>query len=125
MKNITRKDKLLIIDDDAATQILFTEIFDNTRFQVLNSENGYKALEFLNKYTNSISLIFLDIRLPDYNGFHLLAKIRELSNDIPVISMTAAVTFSIKEQCKMAGFNANIFKPFDINKIVEFASLYG
>lgn len=75
--------KILIIEDDATIRSGLKYCLEYENFEVVEAI----GLDSLNKLDN-VSLILLDVNLPDINGFDLFKKIKELKN-IPIIFLTA------------------------------------
>ena len=75
--------KILIIEDDATIRSGLKYCLEYENFEVAEAI----GLDSLNKLDN-VSLILLDINLPDINGFDLFKKIKEMKN-IPIIFLTA------------------------------------
>ena len=75
--------KILIIEDDATIRSGLKYCLEYEKFEVIEA----MGLDGLNKLDN-VSLILLDINLPDINGFELFKKIKERKN-IPIIFLTA------------------------------------
>ena len=75
--------KILIIEDDATIRSGLKYCLEYENFEVAEAI----GLDSLNKLDN-VSLILLDINLPDINGFDLFKKIKEIKN-IPIIFLTA------------------------------------
>ena len=75
--------KILIIEDDATIRSGLKYCLEYEKFEVIEA----MGLDSLNKLDN-VSLILLDINLPDINGFDLFKKIKEIKN-IPIIFLTA------------------------------------
>lgn len=75
--------KILIIEDDATIRSGLKYCLEYEKFEVIEA----MGLDSLNKLDN-VSLILLDINLPDINGFDLFKKIKERKN-IPIIFLTA------------------------------------
>lgn len=81
---------MLIVDDSAMSRKVFSELFSE-RFETLLAENGSEATKILMKYGNAISLVLLDLLMPDSDGFDVLKKMHEIRDlaDIPVIVATS------------------------------------
>ena len=80
-------------------------------YQILEAEDGEKAIEVFEENRNKIKLILLDVMMPKLDGWSVLRKIRQESN-IPVIMLTARG----EEQDELFGFELGvdeyISKPF-------------
>lgn len=75
--------KILIVEDDATIRSGLKYCLEYEKFEVVEAI-GNDCLEKL----DNVSLILLDINLPDTNGFDLFKKIKEIKN-IPIIFLTA------------------------------------
>jgi DNA-binding response OmpR family regulator len=64
-------------------------------------------------------LIFLDVGLPEMNGFELCAKIRALPlhEKTPIIFITGMATFQNRVQSSLSGGNDFVGKPFNISEL--------
>jgi len=77
---------ILVIDDESGIRKLIRLFLERHHFQVLEAKNGQEGMELLAK--EPVSLIVLDLMLPDVYGMDLCKKIRETSN-VPIIMLTA------------------------------------
>jgi CheY-like chemotaxis protein len=66
-------------------------------------------------------VLVLDIGMPKYNGYALIAKIRSqpLTQDIPAVAVTAFATPTDRDTALSAGFHAHIGKPFDPEQLLR------
>lgn len=66
-------------------------------------------------------LIFLDIHVKPYNGFEMLAMLRQLHqfDNTPIVAMTASVMNEEIEQLRVAGFNGCLAKPIDMDSFPD------
>ena len=82
------------------------------------ARNGFEGLE-----ATKNNLVVSDIKMPGMDGFELLREIRPFGPDtagsIPVIAMTAFVTYADRARILNAGFQECLPKPFTPDKLVE------
>ncbi|MEM8781123.1 MAG: ATP-binding protein [Cyanobacteria bacterium P01_G01_bin.49] len=80
--------KILIVDDDEVDRMMVCRSLKKTgiRIKVIEQKNGIDAIECLKNET--FHCIFLDYRLPDYNGLSLVKKLQSLDIDTPIIILT-------------------------------------
>jgi len=112
--------EILIVDDNFSNLILITEILKPHNLKVVNSSNGFKALERIKK--RPPELIITDIKMPGMDGYELLNRVRELNlkNQPIVLGMSASVMKEDEQSIKKAGFSGFIPKPIDkINLLFE------
>jgi CheY-like chemotaxis protein len=83
------KKKILIIDDAEVNQMLLSRMLE--QYELVNACTGDQAFESLRANAGSLSLIILDLVLPDMNGLDLLRFIKadEELKDVPVVVMSA------------------------------------
>ena len=104
---------LLIIEDDSTIRSGLKYCLECEGFNVIEASLGSEALTKL----DGISLILLDINLPDINGFDLFNQIKSIK-DVPVIFLTANdLETSIVMGLDM-GADDYITKPFSVNELL-------
>ena len=90
---------------------MLRDFFTAKGYQILEAEDGEKAIEVFEENKNKIKLILLDVMMPKLDGWSVLRKIRQDSN-VPVIMLTARG----EEQDELFGFELGvdeyISKPF-------------
>ena len=113
---------LLIIDDDKDDQFFFKEMIKDIDSSIVcNAVNdGIKGCEYLKQYSNPPDLIFLDLNMPNMNGFDFLKVIDpEIIKKIPVIIYTTSNYEADMENAKQLGAKGFLTKP---NSLKELAS---
>jgi CheY-like chemotaxis protein len=112
---------ILFVEDDLSNKFLLELTFKNSLYNFQIAVNGRDALKKV--VENNFDIVFLDIQLPDMDGFEVAKKIRALEDpfkcNIPIISMSANEPFGddLKFQLKSAGITGYINKPFTEEEI--------
>ena len=83
--------KILIVDDEEAIQILYAEELTEEGYKVMTTSDGSRLLEIIGQ--ERPDLIVLDIVVGEYSGLDLLQDIRSTYCNLPVILCTAYSTF--------------------------------
>ncbi len=109
--------KILIVDDETNLRITFAAALEMMDHQILEAENGKKAIEMAKQHSPDI--IFMDVRMPQMNGVEAFKEIKKINPDIKVIMMTAYAVEDLLEEAVRLGAYTIIHKPFDIEKIAE------
>jgi CheY-like chemotaxis protein len=100
---------ILVIEDDEASAYYLEEILAETNIPVLIAATASEALEIMR--SNNICLIFMDIRLPDVDGYELTAQLRREGVIIPIIAQTAFVLPDDRHKALNCGCNDYLPKP--------------
>lgn len=116
--------KVLLAEDTEINAEVLKDLLELVHMQLDWAENGKKAVEmFSHSEEGTYVAIFMDIQMPEMNGYEASQAIRELSHPeaktIPIYAMTAnAFTESISDIFH-AGMNGHIEKPIDTAKVYE------
>jgi two-component system OmpR family response regulator len=81
--------KILIVDDDQKTRTLLKAYLEKNQYEVRLAHDGAAFLAEFQRYADELSLVILDVMLPDTDGFALCKTVRRKSN-VPIIMLTAS-----------------------------------
>ncbi|MFM2360775.1 MAG: hypothetical protein RLY16_2768 [Bacteroidota bacterium] len=118
--------KILIADDNDINLLLASTIMNNILPDALIIE-ARDGNEVLNQFVNHHpDIVFMDIQMPEMNGYEASQKIRALSfgKEVPIIALTAGTVSGEKERCIEAGMNDYISKPFVNGAIIDILKEY-
>ncbi|MDR0311879.1 MAG: response regulator, partial [Acidobacteriota bacterium] len=113
---------LLVEDVDINREILIT-MLEPTLIEIDSAENGKIAVEMFSKTPDKYDAIFMDVQMPEMDGYEATRTIRALdipnAPDIPIIAMTANVFREDIEKCLETGMNDHVGKPINIDEVLE------
>lgn len=116
-----RRKVILVADDYFINQELLKEMLSMMECDVDAAENGKEALTLYQE--KRYDLIFMDIQMPEMDGYEATRKIRELEKTldrrIPIVAVTASALVDDKQKCFAAGVDHYISKPFQMSDIQE------
>jgi DNA-binding NtrC family response regulator len=108
--------KVLIVDDERAIRRALKEILEYENCQVLEAENGKEGLEMIR--SNSLDVIFCDIKMPLLDGMELLDQIQNDGNEVPIVMISGHGSLETAVQAIKKGAFDFIEKPLDLNRIL-------
>ena len=110
---------IFVVEDDGDARDLLVTVLKASGARVTAADSFHSALEALQQFVPDA--LVLDIGMPKYNGYALIAKIRSrlATRDIPAVAVTAFATPTDRDTALSAGFQAHIGKPFDPEKLVR------
>jgi DNA-binding response OmpR family regulator len=111
------KDKrtVLVVDDEEKILKLVKSYLEINGYTALCAKNGREGMEFFEK--NPVSLILLDLMLPDFSGEEFCRKIREISK-IPIIMITAKIEEADIIHGLKIGADDYVTKPFSPRQLM-------
>jgi len=112
------EEKILIVEDDIVSLQFIQEILRPTNAELITAENGYKALDIFEQ-NKDISLVLMDIRLPDISGLEITKKMKQARPSLPIIAQTAYALKSDKKKSMEAGCTDYISKPINYNELLS------
>lgn len=108
MSNLT----ILVVDDEARMRKLIKDFLSQKGYNILEAEDGEKALNVYQENKDKIALILLDVMMPKLDGWSVLRQIRQQDELLPIVMLTARS----EEQDELFGFELGateyISKPF-------------
>ncbi|MBE6775556.1 MAG: response regulator transcription factor [Ruminococcaceae bacterium] len=110
-------EKILIVDDELAIAELISDSLEDEGFETVIKTDGRSAYEYINEHRNEISLITLDIMMPEISGVDLCKFIRG-TVDCPIIFVSAKGKTLDKVLGLEIGADDYISKPFVVDEFV-------
>jgi signal transduction histidine kinase/DNA-binding response OmpR family regulator len=132
---------ILLAEDIEINREIVVSLLEPTGISIDCAENGKEALDLFVKNPGKYGMIFMDVQMPEMDGYEATRRIRsfeaerrsvsnaspapresgeswESSSGIPIIAMTANVFREDVEKCLEAGMNGHVGKPLDIDEMM-------
>ena len=111
------KIKILLAEDDLELGFIIKDNLEEAGFEVINCPDGEIAWEYYQKKEPDICL--LDVNMPYRDGFSLAKKIRQKSDIVPILFLTAKSLEEDKLKGFAAGADDYIVKPFSMKELLS------
>ncbi|MCI9864493.1 sigma-54-dependent Fis family transcriptional regulator [Rhizobium skierniewicense] len=109
--------QVLVIDDDPVQRRLLRQAVERYGHHPILAENGRVGLELLKQHSGDISVIVLDLMMPEMDGLSFLKAVGELGTDVPVIVQTGQGGIDTVVQAMRAGAFDFVVKPVSPERI--------
>ncbi|MDQ8202687.1 response regulator [Pelagicoccus sp. SDUM812003] len=111
---------ILVVEDNELVRTFLMATFEKLGYVARQAESGAQALSLSDE--QAFDAIFMDVRMPDLDGFETAEMIRDkqLDSGKPrpyVAAITASVTGDVERRCEEAGFSALLAKPIEIEDL--------
>ncbi len=107
---------VLVVDDDVAVGSVLAALLKQDGFEATFVPNAQVALATLEK--RPFDLVMSDVRMPGMDGFQLLATLKRLMPEVPVVLLTAHGTVSMAVDAMKAGAVDFVLKPFAKDEVL-------
>jgi signal transduction histidine kinase/CheY-like chemotaxis protein len=129
--------KLLLAEDVDINREIVMTLLEPTGLAIDCAENGLEAVKLFKQSPNSYDMIFMDVQMPEMDGYEATRQIRafeaeqkpvhavasetyrDVPKQVPIIAMTANVFKEDIEHCLEAGMNGHVGKPLDLHDVMD------
>ncbi len=108
--------RILVVEDHEVNQQLFQTILEKLGHRVFLAGDGLQAVETAEQA--EFDLIFMDIQMPNMNGYDATRKLREMGVQTPIIAVTASALQEEQKKAIASGMNHCLTKPFKKKDLV-------
>jgi CheY-like chemotaxis protein len=116
--------RILLAEDNVINRAVATGVLEKQGHLLVHAGNGLEVLRALE--AQSFDLIFMDVQMPEMDGFQATDRIREMETvsggHVPIVAMTAHAMAGDRERCLAAGMDDYIAKPLrkeDVFRVLE------
>ena len=113
---------ILLAEDIEVNREIVLALLEPTCLNVDCAESGMQALNLFKAAPEKYDLIFMDIQMPEMDGFEATRSIRGLdipqAKTIPIIAMTANVFREDIDKCFAVGMNGHVGKPISFGEVI-------
>jgi signal transduction histidine kinase/ActR/RegA family two-component response regulator len=115
--------RILLAEDVEINREIVISVLEPLGLEIDEAENGREACEKFAANPAAYDLIFMDIHMPEMDGYEAARLIRAKEAElgapgIPIIAMTANVFKEDVERCLAAGMNGHLGKPLDFDEVM-------
>lgn len=104
--------EILIVDDQPGIRLLLNEVFKKEGYNTHLAANGLDALKIAE--ATALDCALLDMKIPGMDGLEILARLKKMQPDLPVVMMTAYVEQHMIDSATELGVAKYFTKPFNI-----------
>ena len=114
------ENRILIVDDTEMNRSMLADMLSD-EYQIIEASNGREAVALLEAQDSAVSLVLLDIVMPEMDGFEVLAMMNKKGwiERIPVITISSETSSSYIDHAYDLGATDYISRPFDEKTVVR------
>ena len=113
---------VLVAEDNPSNQQLIDILLKQMGLTVTLVDTGRKTIDAAT--TQSFDLIFMDMQMPDINGYQATRTLRQKGFTVPIVALTAHAMEKDRRLCLSAGCDQHLAKPLSQDRLSEVLSIY-
>ena len=117
--------KALVVDDDVRNIFALSSLLERHGMQVTTATAGKDAVELV-EHTPNLSLVLMDIMMPEMDGYETVKRIRNVPRLrlLPIVALTAKAMKGDRERCLEAGASDYIAKPVNTEQLLSLLRMW-
>ena len=120
--------RVLLAEDVEINREIVLTLLEPAQLEIDCALNGKEAVELFSKDPARYDMIFMDVQMPEMDGYEATRRIRALdapnAKTVPIVAMTANTFREDVENCLDAGMNGHIGKPLNFDEVLEYLGKY-
>jgi HAMP domain-containing protein/CheY-like chemotaxis protein/signal transduction histidine kinase len=111
---------VLVVDDDIRNIFALSSVLERRGMRVFTANTGNEAIQLL-EATPELSIVLMDIMMPEMDGYQTMQKIREnpAFRRLPIVALTAKAMKGDREKCFEAGASDYLAKPVNTEQLLS------
>jgi CheY-like chemotaxis protein len=118
-----RAPRILIVDDDKGSQIVYQQLAKKYSFEVELAQDGHDALRIYERAPQQFTHVIMDWRMPEMSGTDCAYEMRKIQRTTkcfaPILCITANAMPGDRERCLKEGMDDYMSKPFTIGQFLD------
>jgi DNA-binding response OmpR family regulator len=110
---------ILVVDDEDLFLYSLEFFLTQANFKVTLKDSAKIALELIKNESHSFDLLILDILIPGFSGLDLIARMKSLDINIPIIVISGFANREIEILKKNSNIKGYLLKPFSYKELLE------
>ncbi len=118
-----QKNTILIAEDEDSNYRMLQMALKRTNINILRAENGKQAIDIC-RANKKISLVLMDLKMPEVNGIEATKEIKKIRPDLTIIAQTAYAMAEDKNLTREAGCSDYLAKPIKAKELISTLNKY-
>jgi CheY-like chemotaxis protein len=122
--NSTLRNKIFLVDDVPLNITVAVKLFKTLKYDCFKAFGGLEAIEVIKKHNYEIKIAFIDLNMPNMDGYELCSTLMRMMRDkeitrFTMIALTAENKNDVEQLCLAKGFNGVVCKPLSLESIKD------
>jgi PAS domain S-box-containing protein len=109
---------ILVVDDEVKIREVATMILENHNYRILVAANGIEAIAIYAQYKQQISLVLMDVMMPEMDGITTIRTLQKMNPHVKVIACSGLNTMEVLTQAADLTVQAILPKPYTATELL-------
>ena len=114
---------ILVVEDNDPCFFLLKKFLETINVGFLRAENGLEAIDVC-KANDQIDLVFMDIKMPEMDGYEATKQIKKFKSNLPITMLTGLRPSEHQKELLECGCDGYTSKPYDYSEIFNLIEKY-
>ncbi|QYX29956.1 PAS domain S-box protein [Sphaerospermopsis torques-reginae] len=110
---------ILVVDDEPQILDVARMILENNNYQTLTASNGIEAIALYAQYKQEISVVLIDMMMPEMDGVTTIRTMQKMNPDVQVIACSGLGTIELLPESRETKVQAVLLKPYTANDLLH------
>lgn len=110
---------VLVADDEDSIREIATGLLSKAGFSVISAKNGLEAVDLFAEHADELTLLLVDLNMPQLNGIEAVLRIRHINPKVPVLFMSGFARKQVMERFENQPHTGFLKKPFLGNELLS------
>ena len=113
---------ILVVDDEASVRNTIRRALVSKGHRVLEASDGEEALQVFGQEAPELGLVILDIVMPGISGWDVLAQMKSLAPQIPILLVSGYARAGKPQEARAEQADGFLRKPFELTELIDSVS---
>ncbi|NER20615.1 MAG: response regulator [Symploca sp. SIO1C2] len=115
---IGQKELVLLVDDEAAIREITKTSLETYQYRVMMASDGIEAIALYTEYQDDISIVLVDMMMPEMNGPNTIRSLQEINPQVKIIAVSGLAASDKLNQASIMGIKTFLYKPYTANELL-------
>jgi len=115
---IGQKELVLLVDDEAAIREITKTSLETYQYRVMMASDGIEAIALYTEYQDDISIVLVDMMMPEMNGPNTIRSLQEINPQVKIIAVSGLAASDKLNQASIMGIKTFLYKPYTAQELL-------
>ncbi|NER99094.1 MAG: response regulator [Symploca sp. SIO1B1] len=115
---IGQKELVLLVDDELAIREITKTSLETYQYRVMMAKDGIEAIALYTEYQDDISIVLVDMMMPEMNGPNTIRSLQEINPQVKIIAVSGLAASDKLNQASIMGIKTFLYKPYTAQELL-------